>query len=99
MASHSPSCLTIHPTLLISTSCQSEAWTTSPGSTPAEYVKVDQHTTISKIRSDQSLPDLVRFPSLEKMREEINRLRTDRAEQRAQRRKNRAQRQERETDQ
>ncbi|MFI8817771.1 MULTISPECIES: hypothetical protein [unclassified Streptomyces] len=67
--------------------------------TPAEYVKVDQHTTISKIRSDQSLPDLVRFPSLEKMREEINRLRTDRAEQRAQRRKDRAQRQERETDQ
>ncbi|MEV6080957.1 hypothetical protein AB0L80_38545 [Streptomyces sp. NPDC052069] len=67
--------------------------------TPAEYVKVDQHTTISKIRSDQSLPDLVRFPSLEKMREEINRLRTDRAEQRAQRRKDRAQRQERESDQ
>ncbi|MFI9311454.1 hypothetical protein [Streptomyces triculaminicus] len=61
--------------------------------TPAEYVKVDQHTTIAKIRSDQSLPDLVRFPSLEKMREEIEKLRAERAEERARRRRERAQRQ------
>ncbi|MEU2462385.1 hypothetical protein ABZ604_32995 [Streptomyces sp. NPDC012473] len=60
--------------------------------TPAEYVKVDQHATIAKIRSDQSLPDLVRFPSLEKMREEIERLRKERAEQREQRRRDRAER-------
>ncbi|MGW1109450.1 hypothetical protein [Streptomyces sp. NPDC002403] len=66
--------------------------------TPAEYVKVDQHTAIAKIRSDQSLPDLVRFPSLEKMREEIEQLRSKRAEQRAQRRLERAQRQEKGTD-
>ncbi|MFD1852294.1 hypothetical protein ACFSKR_00125 [Kitasatospora cinereorecta] len=60
--------------------------------TPAEYVKVDQHATIAKIRSDQSLPELVRFPSLEKMREEIERLRKERAEQREQRRRDRAER-------
>jgi hypothetical protein len=46
----------------------------------------------TKIRSDQSLPDLVRFPSLEKMREEIERLRKERAEQREQRRRDRAER-------
>lgn len=57
--------------------------------TPAEYVKVDQHATIAKIRSDQSLPDLVRFPSFEKMREKIERLRKERAEQPEQRRRDR----------
>ncbi|EDY47640.1 hypothetical protein SSCG_00668 [Streptomyces clavuligerus] len=58
--------------------------------TPAEYVKVDQHTTINSIRSDQTLPELVRFPSLEKMREEIERLRAERSEERARRRRLRA---------
>jgi hypothetical protein len=67
--------------------------------TPAEYVKVDQHTTIAEIRSDQSLPELVRFPSLEKMREEINKLREERAKERALRRQERAQRQEKGTGQ
>ena len=56
-----------------------------------EYLKVDQHLTLTKIREDQNLPDLVRFPSLEKMREEIERLRKERAEERALRRQERAQ--------
>ncbi|MFD3931772.1 hypothetical protein [Streptomyces sp. NPDC058614] len=56
-----------------------------------EYIKVDQHLTLTKIREDQNLPDLVRFPSLEKMREEIERLRKERAEERALRRQERAQ--------
>lgn len=59
--------------------------------TPAEYRKVDQHVALEQIRSDQNLPDLVRFPSLEAMREEINRLREKRAEDRARRRLERAQ--------
>ncbi|MFG2570879.1 hypothetical protein ACGFR6_36350 [Streptomyces sp. NPDC048567] len=37
----------------------------------ARYVRVDQHETIAKIRADEALPDLVRFPSLERMRQEI----------------------------
>ncbi|MBK3584781.1 hypothetical protein JHN49_14000 [Streptomyces sp. MBT57] len=66
--------------------------------TPAEYVKVEQHETIARIRSDQSLPDLVRFPSLEKMREEIERLRDERAKKRADRRSGRGQQSEKEMD-
>jgi hypothetical protein len=65
--------------------------------TPAEYTKVEQHKTISTIRNDQSLPELVRYPSLEKMREEIAKLRAERAAERAQRRRARAQRQEKGT--
>ncbi|MGK5629164.1 hypothetical protein [Streptomyces sp. URMC 123] len=60
----------------------------------AEYVQVDQDKTIAKIRRDESLPDLVRFPSLEHMREAIEKLRKKRAEERAARRLARAQRQE-----
>ncbi|MGW9677511.1 hypothetical protein ACWGUN_30790 [Streptomyces koyangensis] len=60
----------------------------------AEYVQVDQDKTIAKIRRDESLPDLVRFPSLEHMREAIEELRKKRAEERAARRLARAQRQE-----
>uniref|UniRef100_UPI002F908748 hypothetical protein n=1 Tax=Streptomyces sp. NBC_01562 TaxID=2975879 RepID=UPI002F908748 len=56
-----------------------------------EYLKVDQHLTLTKIREDQNLPDLVRFPSLEKMRQEIERLRKERADERARRRQGRAQ--------
>ncbi|MER6916656.1 hypothetical protein ABT354_33815 [Streptomyces sp. NPDC000594] len=67
--------------------------------TPAEYVKVDQQSTITKIRSDQTLPELVRFPSLEKMREEIARLRAERAEERAQRRRRRSEQQEKRREQ
>ncbi|MEO3977987.1 hypothetical protein [Streptomyces sp. CAU 1734] len=63
----------------------------------ADYVQVDQDKMISKIRRDESLPDLVRFPSLEHMREEIEALRTKRVEDRAARRLARAQRQERGT--
>lgn len=59
-----------------------------------EYVRVDQHVTISKIRSDESLPDLVRFPSLEQMRREIERLREEWAKMRAERRRKRAQQKE-----
>jgi hypothetical protein len=32
---------------------------------------VDQHKTIAKIRKDESLPQPVRFPSLEHMREQV----------------------------
>ncbi|MGW5003056.1 hypothetical protein ACWEP8_35990 [Streptomyces hydrogenans] len=60
----------------------------------AEYVQVDQDETIAKIRRDESLPDLVRFPSLEHMREAIEELRKKRAEERAARRLARAQRKE-----
>lgn len=60
----------------------------------AEYVQVDQDKTIAKIRRDESLPDLVRFPSLDHMREAIEELRKKRAEDRAARRLARAQRQE-----
>ncbi len=58
-----------------------------------EYVRVDQHVTIAKIRSDDSLPDLVRFPSLKRMRQEIERLREERAKTRTERRRERAQKQ------
>ncbi|GGY14482.1 hypothetical protein GCM10010358_78280 [Streptomyces minutiscleroticus] len=57
----------------------------------AEYLRIDQHETIAKIRSDESLPDLVRFPSLERMRQEIERMREERAKMRAERRQERAQ--------
>ncbi|MCX4451738.1 hypothetical protein [Streptomyces sp. NBC_01789] len=60
----------------------------------AEYVQVDQDKTIAQIRADESLPDLVRFPSLEKMREAIEELRKKRSEERAARRLARALRQE-----
>ncbi|WP_327259780.1 MULTISPECIES: hypothetical protein [unclassified Streptomyces] len=60
----------------------------------AEYVQIDQDKTIAKIRKDESLPELVRFPSLEHMREAIEKLRKKRAEERAARRLARAQRQE-----
>ncbi|MFF7139362.1 hypothetical protein [Streptomyces sp. NPDC008196] len=59
--------------------------------TEPEYIKVDQHVTLKQIRADQSLPELVRFPSLEKMRQEIERLRKERADERARRRRERAQ--------
>lgn len=63
----------------------------------AEYVQVDQGKTIAKIRKDESLPDLVRFPSLEHMREAIEELRKKRAEERVERRLARARRQEEES--
>jgi hypothetical protein len=47
-----------------------------------------------KIRRNESLPDSVRFPSLEHMREAIEELRKKRAEERAAHRLARAQRQE-----
>ncbi|MCI0383163.1 hypothetical protein [Streptomyces sp. CNQ085] len=59
--------------------------------TEPEYVRVDQHTAITEIRSDENLPDLVRFPSLEQMRREIERLREERSKARADRRLNRTQ--------
>ncbi|OWA01069.1 hypothetical protein B9W68_30485 [Streptomyces sp. CS227] len=65
----------------------------------ARYVRVDQHETIAKIRSDEALPDLVRFPSLERMRQEIEQMREERAKIRAARRAERAQQKEKETGQ
>ncbi|MFF3177740.1 hypothetical protein ACFVQ0_34555 [Streptomyces sp. NPDC057900] len=56
------------------------------------YVQVEQDETIARIRKDEGLPDLVRFPSLEHMREAIEDLRKKRAEERAARRLARAQR-------
>lgn len=61
--------------------------------TASEYVKVEQHDTITKIRKDESLPELVRFPSLEHMRRAIEELRQERAKERAARRLERAARQ------
>lgn len=63
----------------------------------AQYVRVDQDKTIASIRKDESLPDLVRFPSLEHMREAIEELRKQRSAERAERRLARAQRQEKGT--
>ncbi|MEV8537285.1 hypothetical protein [Streptomyces sp. NPDC051211] len=57
-----------------------------------EFVKVEQHSTISQIRGDASLPDLVRFPSLDHMRQAIAELRAERAKERAARRLSRAKR-------
>ncbi|MFF4402683.1 hypothetical protein [Streptomyces sp. NPDC001480] len=59
----------------------------------AEYVSVPQHKTIAAIRQNPALPDLVRFPSLEHMRQAIDALRKKRAEERAERRQVTAQRQ------
>ncbi|GAA1924355.1 hypothetical protein [Streptantibioticus ferralitis] len=67
---------------------------TETAGTKNRYVKVEQYDTISKIRKDASLPDLVRFPSLEHMRQAIEELREQRAAERAVRRLKRAQRQE-----
>ncbi|MGW2083322.1 hypothetical protein ACWCOW_41850 [Streptomyces sp. NPDC001939] len=63
-----------------------------PGTETAkpEWVEVDQRATIQRIRADESLPNLVRFPSLEKMREDIQALREERARDRARRRLERA---------
>ncbi|HBF80546.1 MAG TPA: hypothetical protein DD420_11655 [Streptomyces sp.] len=65
----------------------------------ARYVRVDQHETIAKIRSDEALPDLVRFPSLERMRQEIEQMREERAKIRAARRAEWAQQKEKGTGQ
>ncbi|MEU2730641.1 hypothetical protein ABZ650_23290 [Streptomyces griseoviridis] len=65
----------------------------------ARYVRVDQHETIARIRSDEALPELVRFPSLERMRQEIERMREERAKIRAARRAERAQQKEKGTGQ
>ncbi|MBZ2410825.1 hypothetical protein HX747_30865 [Streptomyces sp. L06] len=59
-----------------------------------QYVQVEQHEAIRKIRKDETLPDLVRFPSLEHMREAIEELRRERAAKREARRQERALRQE-----
>lgn len=64
-----------------------------------EYRQIEQHETIKKIRQDETLPSLVRFPSLEKMREAIEELRQHRAEERARRRLERAQQKEKEAGQ
>lgn len=50
-------------------------------------------------RSDETLPNLVRFPSLERMRQEIERLRVERVKMRAERRRQRAQQKVKEAEQ
>ena len=67
---------------------------TETAGTKTEYRRVEQYETISKIRQDATLPDLVRFPSLEHMRRAIEELREERAAQRAARRALRATRRE-----
>ncbi|WP_234043379.1 hypothetical protein [Streptomyces marianii] len=64
-----------------------------------EYRRVEQYETISEIRKDATLPELVRFPSLEHMRRAIEELREERAAQRAARRAVRAMRREEGTEQ
>ncbi|WP_327072028.1 hypothetical protein [Kitasatospora sp. NBC_01302] len=56
----------------------------------AEYIRVEQSDTLNNIREDVTLPELVRYPSLEHMRKAIEDLRQQRAKQRADRRRNRA---------
>ncbi|GGO60269.1 hypothetical protein [Streptomyces lasiicapitis] len=60
--------------------------------TAGEYVRVEQYDRISEIRKDKALPDLVRFPSLEHMRQAIEEVREQRARERAARRLAREQR-------
>ncbi|MFJ2781514.1 hypothetical protein [Kitasatospora sp. NPDC087315] len=60
-------------------------WLPGTESTKPVYRKVEQGEAISEIRGDKALPDLVRFPSLETMRQEIERLRKERAKARAER--------------
>ncbi|WP_245608087.1 hypothetical protein [Streptomyces hokutonensis] len=55
----------------------------SDGST--EYVQVDQADALAELRA-AALPDLVRFPSLQHMREAIDEFRKERAEKRRERR-------------
>ncbi|MFF8775477.1 hypothetical protein [Kitasatospora sp. NPDC015120] len=59
-----------------------------------EYIRVEQHETLTTIRKDATLPELVRYPSLEHMRKAIEDLRKKRSEQRAKRRLEREARQE-----
>ncbi|XIG72342.1 hypothetical protein C1N81_00585 (plasmid) [Streptomyces sp. SGAir0957] len=65
-----------------------------PGTEDAdhEWVQVNQDQRIAEIRKDESLPELVRFPSLDRMRTEIEKVRKERAGQRAARRLARTQR-------
>ncbi|MDX2815725.1 hypothetical protein PV410_24680 [Streptomyces sp. PA03-5A] len=67
--------------------------------TGVEYRRVDQHETIAGIRADLTLPELVRYPSLDHMRQAIEELRRDRARKRAERRNEHAQQLEEGTDQ
>lgn len=55
----------------------------SDGST--EYVQVDQADALAELRAAK-LPDLVRFPSLQHMPEEIDEFRKERAHRRRERR-------------
>ncbi|MGW4809965.1 hypothetical protein [Kitasatospora sp. NPDC004272] len=50
-----------------------------------EYIRVEQYETLTTIRKDATLPELVRYPSLEHMRTAIEDLRKKRAEQRTKR--------------
>ncbi|MHA6756967.1 hypothetical protein [Streptacidiphilus sp. PAMC 29251] len=55
----------------------------------AEYRRVEQADTIRRIRDDLTLPELVRYPNLNAMRAEIQRVREKRVEARAARRRSR----------
>ncbi|MHA6756960.1 hypothetical protein [Streptacidiphilus sp. PAMC 29251] len=57
--------------------------------TKAEYRRVEQSDTLRKIRDDLTLPELVRYPNLNAMRTEIERVREERAATRAARRRSR----------
>lgn len=66
-------------------------WLPGTETTEAVYNRVEQRDAIAELRGNKALPDLVRFPNLNAMREEIERLRRSRAVARAQRRQAREQ--------
>ncbi|GGX57735.1 hypothetical protein [Streptomyces chartreusis] len=52
-----------------------------------KYVRVEQDEVINEVRRDTSLPDLVRFPSLDHLRRAVEEMRAERAERRSERKK------------
>ncbi|MGW6212386.1 hypothetical protein [Streptomyces sp. NPDC055109] len=51
------------------------------------YVRVEKDEVFNEVRKDTSLPDLVRFPSLDHLRRAVEEMRAERAERRTERKK------------
>jgi hypothetical protein len=66
--------------------------------TEPQYIKVEQHEVIELIRGDKGLAEHVRFPNLDAMRAEVERVRAVRAEKRKLRREEREQQKQQERD-
>ncbi|MEU6278190.1 hypothetical protein ABZ871_38220 [Streptomyces populi] len=52
-----------------------------------KYVRVEQDEVLNEVRKDTSLPDLVRFPSLDHLRRAVEEMRAEPAERRTERKK------------